>query len=128
MKAQASVEYIILLVVLLGTMTVVLAMSISSTNEINRVNSELEAKNLLDDLVNKINLAVMEGNGFRINITLPQTMLGLNYSVDIDSGTVIVNFVNNTYFRGTLTSNITGTFEKGENTVRNSNGEILIVQ
>jgi hypothetical protein len=126
MKAQASVEYIILLVILLGTMSLVLTMSISSTNQINRVHSELEAKNLLDDLVNKVNLAVMEGDGFRINITLPQEMLGSEYNVTIDSSTVIVNFMNNTYFRNALTSNISGTFEKGINTIRNNNGEILI--
>jgi len=70
----------------------------------------------------------MEGDGFRINITLPQEMLGEDFSIAIDSNTIILNFKNSTYFKNALTSNIIGVFQKGENLVSNQKGEIIITQ
>lgn len=85
-----------------------------------------EANRISSDIVDAINTAVIEGDGFSITFTTPPDILGTNYTLNIDDGALLVEWSNHTLSKTILTKNVYGTLKKGTNTVRNENGQIFI--
>ena len=126
-KSQASVEYVILLLLFMTAVSIAVFFSVNQIQFDNMLRMDMEAGKVVNEISRKINLVVVEGNGFQANLTLPEKILGNNYSVFIQSNFVVLTVQNKTYFKPLLTSNITGTIKKGMNTLYNSNGMIIIL-
>ncbi len=126
-KSQASVEYVILLLLFMTAFSIAVFFSVNQIQFDNMLRMDMEAGKVVNEISRKINLVVVEGNGFQANLTLPEKILGNNYSVFIQSNFVVLTVQNKTYFKPLLTSNITGTIKKGMNTLYNSNGMIIIL-
>ncbi len=121
-------EYMVIATILLVAMIVVSIMSFQSVREFSRIRLDTETESVLNNIGGTIDLAVMEGDGFRTNVTLPQTILDYDYEIGVASNIVFINVKNITYTRYMLSSNITGSLAKGVNLVENRNGEIVITQ
>ena len=126
MKSQVSVEFMMIFAVFMIILTLVAWVSLSKTQEINTIRFNLEINGVLNDVSNKINIAHLEGSGYSINTTLPQDISGYDYTLDIDSNQILMTINALTYSHLLLTKNVTGTFKKGNNMIRNKNGVIII--
>jgi len=126
MKCQTSAEFMIIFVLFLVIMSIILVFTWRNTVNIVQSKFDLEARRVLDDISNRIDTAFLEGDGFSINITVPQDILGTNFSLMIHENRVLLELRNNTYSRTLLTKNITGTLSKGVNVIGNTQGEIII--
>lgn len=125
-KAQAATEFLILFMILMAALTVAMYMSIQRSSDLTNTKIGLESMNVLNDASSKINIAFLEGDGFMINLTLPDQIFGRNYTSTIQSNYISLLVVNITYFKALITENITGSLEKGVNLVENRNGVVVI--
>jgi hypothetical protein len=125
-KAQVSIEFMLLFIFFLGIMAVVMVYVIQSIENTSASTVGLEAQQRLSFIKSKIETAFLEGDGFSTNLTLPEQIMNLNYSVGIDSGFVLIEINNMTYSSPLITKDITGAPRKGENLLRNVNGRLVI--
>jgi uncharacterized protein (UPF0333 family) len=125
-KAQAATEFLILFMILLAALTVAMYMTIQRSSDLTSTKIGLESMNVLNDASSKINIAFLEGDGFMINLTLPDQIFGRNYTSTIQSNYISLLVVNITYSKALLTENITGSLNKGINLVENKNGVVVI--
>ena len=125
-KAQSSIEFILIFTLLLTILAIGTTVAWVRINGISNANKNLEISKILDETSNKINLAFLEGDGFSINLKIPEIVFGQDYTINIYDNNVVIYFANSTYSKHVLTENITGIPKKGLNTIINRNGEILI--
>ena len=126
-KLQSSLEFILVFSMLLSVLAIGATVSWIRIYGISEASKNLEISNLLDDIAGKINIAFLEGDGFSINVTVPQNILGKDYSITLYKNNVVIYFANATYSKSVLTENITGTIRKGINIVTNRDGEIVLI-
>ncbi len=88
----------------------------------------MEAQSLLDNIVTTINTAIIRGDGFSIELDLPESIHNSAYSVIINESWVYINVTthNMMIFKSIFSGNITGTPVPGKNIVRNYQGAIAI--
>ena len=127
-KLQASIEFMAVFIVLMAAFGVIVYAVVVNMAEISKTKKDLEAENTLSMVSEKINIAVLEGDGFSVNLTLPEKIFGLNYSFSLDSNHLVLNLSGNFYHRVLLTKNITGLPSPGKNLIYNNKGEIIILQ
>ena len=126
MKAQVAIEFIIIFAVFLVALTIVVLASWNNIANINKSAIEFEANRVLSLVSAKINTVYLEGNGFSMGLVVPERIGLINYTVAFEGSTMWLNMEGKSYSRKLLTSNITGTLNKGSNTLENVNGEIVI--
>ena len=127
-KAQASMEFMILFVLFLVAVSVAMVVSVQRSQIISQAQIDLESNRVLREVADRINIAYLEGDGFSINVTLPEQILRLGYTINISSNEVILRVDGSTYVRYLLTNNVTGDVVIGTNRILNRNGEILITE
>ena len=125
-EGQASIEFVILFILFLVAITFAMVVSINRSHVISNAQQDLEVNRVLGSMTSKINIAYLEGDGFSMNVTLPDRILREDYTVEVSSNEVVVRFLTRTYVEYILTTNVTGTFSKGTNTIANRNGTIEI--
>ena len=116
----------ILFILFLVAITFAMVVSINRSHVISNAQQDLEVNRVLGSMTSKINIAYLEGDGFSMNVTLPDRILREDYTVEVSSNEVVVRFLTRTYVEYILTTNVTGTFSKGTNTIANRNGTIEI--
>jgi len=93
---------------------------------INDANTDFEARKMIDLAADRMNTAYLGGDGFSINLSLPETIMNQNYTL-YPEGTLLWLEVNgNSFHRVLLTDNITGDISPGKNNLRNVNGGLVI--
>ena len=127
-KLQASIEFMAVFIVLMAAFGVMIYAALGNIAEISKTKKDLEAEKTLSMVSGNINTAVLEGDGFSVNLTLPEKILGLEYSFSLDSNYLVLNLSNSFYHRVLLTKNITGLPLPGKNLIYNNKGEIIILQ
>ncbi len=94
--------------------------------------TEYLASSIAEKAAYEINIAVVEGDGFTRNFTLPESLYGVDYDIIPWGGFVFVNWTTpegrpNTRFASIIIENITsGYLNKGENNITNVEGEIYV--
>ena len=128
MRAQASMEFMILFILFLVALGGALMVSINRSQTISQAQIDITATRILDDAADRINTAYIEGDGFSMNLTIPQKIIRKDYLINVSSNEVIIRLEGKTYVRTLLTNNVTGEFIKGKNRVMNYNGQIRITE
>jgi len=126
-KAQSSIEFIIIFALLLLILVIGATAASVRIYGISIANKELEVSKVLDEVSGKLNLAFLEGDGFRIEMTVPKKILSQNYTINIYKNNIVLWFENSTYSSLLMTENITGSLEKGLNILTNVDGGIVII-
>lgn len=126
MRAQTSVEFMILFGVFLVAILVMVFVVWEYIFDISVSTTDLHADMLLDSISGKMDTVFLEGHGFSVNYTLPETVLGMNYSVDIERGFVFLNLSERIYTKRLITRNVTGDLKTGKNIIENVNGVVVI--
>jgi CDP-diglyceride synthetase len=96
------------------------------TEEIETMRFNLESSEIINLASNAINTAYLEGDGYMQNLTLPDNILDLQYSIFISSNIITINHSLGTLSGKLLTENIIGNLIPGTNTIENRNNVIFI--
>ena len=126
MRAQAAVEFMIFFGVII---VIMIAVAYNSNITAGQINAEKETQNIQDDIESirsRIDMVYLGGSGFSANITLPEMIAGKDYEINITKGFLVINISGKVRIVGLMTDSITGTIEKGPNTISNANGELVI--
>lgn len=126
MKAQVAIEFIIIFAVFLVALMVVILAAWNNVVSIDKSAVEFEANRILNLVFNKVNTAYLEGDGFSINLSVPERIGLMNYTVEFEGSNVWLEVNGFSCSRRILTPNITGNIGSGTNVIRNVNGEIVI--
>jgi len=113
MKGQISVELLIIVIVLLGIFSAILATTTSREGEFLVTRTTLHAKEVADNVAFTINQVFLGGPGTTKEIVLPTTLRGnipyrLNYSYS--NHLLIINYSSSYYTAPLITGNISGDF------------------
>jgi len=125
-KAQVSVEFMLLFILFLVAVAAAMAVSMNRSHAVAQAQVDLASNKILGSAADKINTAFLEGHGFSTNITLPERILRIDYTITLNSNEVILRVDDNTYIRNLLTPNVSGSFVKGTNRILNRDGEIIV--
>jgi len=125
MRAQTSIEFMMIMIILLAAIGVMLVFNFQKSQEFLISNEDLNAQILLGKIKNKIDTAYLEGEGFTTDLFLPSDLDGSNYSVSIKENFVTIRSSFSDHTIPLLTNNINGSLIKGKNTLKNVNGTLI---
>ncbi len=125
-KAQASMEFMALFILFLLAITFAMYVSIQRSHVIADAQMSLESNRVLTSMTNKINTVFLEGDGFSMNVTIPERIYRINYTVSIRSNEVILRVDGSSFIEQVITNNITGSFDKGTSRITNKDNEIIV--
>jgi hypothetical protein len=126
MKAQIAVEFIIIFGVFLIAVIVIALASWNNVANAEKTAVDFEAYRVLGMASDRINTAFLEGDGFSTGLVLPGKIGVHDYTIELDGNELFIH-VNQASFSGRLlTDNVTGTLAKGDNTISNVNGAVVI--
>ncbi|MBL7160917.1 MAG: hypothetical protein ISS93_03665 [Candidatus Aenigmarchaeota archaeon] len=114
------------IMLLLTALSIVAVVSVVKTREIEISTLQQEAENLLDETGSKINTVYLEGDGFMMNVTLPEKIISANYSISTSSNFLVLTVYGNTYSKALITD-VSGNFSQGSNMLRNVGGEVTVL-
>jgi len=134
MKAQASTEFIaIVIVIMIFIMIIFVA---TSALQISAQNEEVyrKVRSICGDIREKINKAIYFGFGFSQNVNLPTDVFGVNYSLNVsDNKTLICSTEKFSVIEMFVENDITNTthdppftIPKREIKISNSEGVVVI--
>jgi hypothetical protein len=94
--------------------------------EIKLSQADMEVENVLETVAGKINTVWMSGDGFSTNLTLPEKVAGMNYSIYVKSNYIILSTPYKNYTKTILTNETMGNLRIGDNLIKNENGKVGI--
>jgi len=112
-KAQSAFEFIFIFGILLSVLTLGMWVSLNKTREVNRYQVKLEVDYVLTTVAEKINTVWLEGEGFSTNVTIPETVTGKVYTLNMTSNYIILTLETNEYVKPIIMQNLTGNFTIG---------------
>jgi hypothetical protein len=127
LSAQSAFEFMFIFGIFLGALLVGTWVSLAKLSDMSSHQEKLHASRLLDTVSGKVDSVWLEGSGFSTNVTIPETIAGLNYTLDFSSNVVYIVVDEREYLRTVVTKNLTGSFTTGKtNTLSNRGGFIDI--
>jgi hypothetical protein len=127
--AQVSIEFIVLVSVLVLILATVVYYNSSFYVRINAAKDYNNAQGISDQISSEINLALRIGDGYSRSFYVPGSISNsIDYNITVNDYTVVLNW-NNGYVTSTvLAKNISGNLNKGQNIIRNLDGIIYVNQ
>jgi len=126
MKAQVSIEFMIIFGVFLAALIMVVLASWNNLVNINQSSLQFEVDRVLDKVSSHINTAYLAGDGFSTNFTVPEKIMNTNFTLYYEGSGIWLRIGGKDYFRKLLTENVTGNITGGTNRIKNLNGRIRI--
>lgn len=122
LKSQSALEFIVLtsfmLLVVLGLFAVTSTRMLEASEEGNRKTAE----DIADYAYREIEIAKSVNDGYTRIFEMPQTVNGVNYSIQIvDNREIVVNYLGYEHVKF-LPVNVTGNILKGSNKISKGNG------
>ncbi|MBW2992661.1 hypothetical protein KY345_05585 [Candidatus Woesearchaeota archaeon] len=123
-RAQAAIEFIVLIVILFS---VFLVYTVSTRKKMDEIRDKKEYT-LLRDITktaqNEILTAVKVEDGYYREFELPDTLEGINYTINI-TGTMVIAYSEN-HEQAFMIPAVNGTVKKGVNVITKENGIVQI--
>ena len=127
MLLQASLEFFVLVSLLIIILTVVMYFSSSYYYQFNQLQIYSEASEISQSIASEINLALKAGDGYSRIFYIPEKILNaIDFEINITNYRVYVYWNGGSTQSVIFTKNIIGNLKKGENWIRNVNGEIYV--
>jgi hypothetical protein len=124
---QASLEFFVLVSLLIIILTVVMYFSSSYYYQFNQLQIYSEANKISQSIASEINLALKAGDGYSRIFYIPEKILNaIDFEINVENYRVYVYLNGDSTQSIIYTKNINGTLKKGENWIRNVNGEIYV--
>jgi hypothetical protein len=125
-KAQVSIEFMVIFVIFMFVITIAAAYVMQNTEAVYISSASMESENVLSVIKSKMDTTFLEGDGFSTSFSLPEKIMAFNYTISINSGYALLELNNQTYSKRLLCRNITGSLRKGQNSIMNKDGLIVI--
>ncbi|MCK5022954.1 MAG: hypothetical protein KAS04_02165, partial [Candidatus Aenigmarchaeota archaeon] len=93
---------------------------------INKTTVDFDAHRILTLASTRINTVYLEGDGFSMDLALPEKIVNQNYTLTIEDNVLWISVNDVSYSKRLLTSDVTGSLSSGVSTISNVNGGILI--
>jgi len=124
---QASLEFFVLVSLLIIILTGVMYFSSSYYYQFNQLQIYSEANKISQSIASEINLALKAGDGYSRIFYIPEKISNaIDFEINVTSYRVYVYWNGGSTQSVIYTKNINGTLKKGENWIRNVNGEIYV--
>jgi hypothetical protein len=127
LSGQSAFEFMFIFSVLLAATGFGIWVSSIKAAEVTQARNELEIDDFLTSLSEKINTAWIEGEGFTANVTLPETIAGMDYTIDISSNHIALLIGGTYYLKQLITTNVTGIPVKGGTSRLTNTGDGILV-
>ena len=129
MKAQVTIEFIMIIAVIMLVMASVTVMTSNNIRHLDRMSISMEAEKMLDTTASKINTAFLEGSGFSMTMEMPHKVVNRDYTVMVSGNYLLLTIEETSFEKPLLTNNVTqGYIQPGFNAVQNKNGGVVITQ
>jgi len=126
MRGQTGIEFMIIFGIFLAAIIIMVFVVWGYVLDINVSTTDMQANAFLDTVSGKLDTVFLEGDGFSFNFTMPESIFGMNYSVDIERGFVFLNVSEKVYAKRLLTRNVTGDLKVGKNIIKNVEGIVVV--
>lgn len=127
MRAQSSVEFMILISILLILFILYTQNSLSLQKDMISIKADQEAKKLSDRIAFEINTAVKSGDGYERSFFIESSFAGISdFDVSVKDYEVKVAWSQNFVTSQIVTKNTTGNVVKGWNLIENRDGVIYV--
>ena len=127
-KLQASIEFVIMLGFVLLFFSVFLLIIQGNMESKLSEKKSLIIKELALEVQDEINLALEARDGYKREFEIPDKIVNLDYDITLTEEMVYLNTTDGKNALALPIPKVTGNIQKGLNTVRKDNGEILINQ
>jgi hypothetical protein len=85
-KAQVSTEFMMIFIFFIAVLSVSMVYMMQNIESTSASTLGIETGKTISLVKSKLETAFLEGDGFSTTFTLPQRIMGLDYSVNISSG------------------------------------------
>lgn len=127
-KGQSGIEFMAMMALSLLLFTAFFGYFVTQQNAAFDIRQQRVAANVADRVGFQLDLALVQGDGFQREFTLPETVRGSPYDVSLLNGTVLVTYEGSDVLAATAARNVTGTVTNGTNLVRNQGGLLNVTQ
>ena len=126
LNGQSAIEFLILVgAVLFFFLGILFAINLNIENRL-KDNKDLAIQELAFSVQDEISLASQSSSGYYREFATPQTVLGLEYEIDIIAESVYVRTINGRHAVSLPVENVTGNPIVGDNFIRNINGTVFL--
>lgn len=127
MKSQASVEFMILVGMLVIIFLVMTSSNISLQQGMINIKSDTEARKLSDKIAFEVNTAAKSGDGYKRKFLIEESFAGISdFTIEVGDYQVRIVWSDRQVSSEIVTRNITGVVNKGQNLIENRNGVIYV--
>ncbi len=125
-QGQTSLEFMAMLIFAMFVFTAFYSSLASNQTDVQNQQETLMAENIANDAVFELQMALTQGDGYSRNFTLPHALLGNTYTVNLTSGTLIVQWDDRNLYKDAPITTINGNITPAENQIRNDDGELYV--
>jgi uncharacterized protein (UPF0333 family) len=126
MKAQVSVEFLVLVSFLLLAVIVIFYYGTRFQSEATLERVYNDAKTLVEEIAFEINLASKAGNGYIRKFYVPKDVLGRNFTIVVSEYHVTLSYEEGAVSTTIVIDDIVGNVTSGWNLITNVNGVIHV--
>ncbi len=126
MKSQVSIEFLILISILIAFAGIVILVNSSFQRNVREEEIERAALQACEKISFEINNAVRFGEGYKRSFYLEEKIAGLDYTLNLENYTIIIEFDGKRIECKTLAKEINGNLKKGWNLIQNLKGDIYV--
>jgi len=123
-RGQIALEFMMLIGLVFFVFLIFLGIILYNLQDLNKREELADLEDVALKVQNELNLATSVNNGYSRDFTLPAKVNGRDYS--ISQGTELITFETNKYFVSKRIPVITGTVQKGTNTITKQGGVINV--
>lgn len=123
-NGQVAIEFIVLIVLLFSIFMVYTVSTRKQMDDIRDKKEYVLLKDVTRMAQNEILTALRVEDGYIRKFELPPDLDGINYTINITGPMILANTEN--HERAIMIPNVTGTLQKGDNTITKQNGIISI--
>ncbi len=127
-ELQTSLEFVIMVGFVLLFFSVFLFIIQSNMSDKIQQRTGLELKVIASDAQSEINLALEASDGYSREFEIPEKVGNMDYDINVVEEMVYVNTTDSRNALALPVPNVTGNLQKGKNTIRKEEGEIILNQ
>ena len=125
-KAQGAIELIIIIGFLIFFFIIFIGIIQSGMQEKSDEKKTIIIKDIIKTVQEEIDLAVESTDGYQREFKIPEKIINDDYEINIFEGIVYLNSTDQKYAIAGNIKNVTGTIQKGTNTITKQNGVVLL--
>jgi len=124
-KAQTSIEFIVLISFILLVFAVFAPFLWEQQNKILSERKTLTAEKIALTIKKEVDMAVMFGSGYERNFTIPENILGSDYTIDIHGKVLVLDWKSGETNEILITNRTSGIPSPGKNKISNEDDTIV---